>query len=172
MTAEGQNLYNGVLKPEGEITPDGDASEPKNLYAYLIKNGLLKRKARKRGEQMDTMPIRRDFGTKNRNQSLDAAPMLKSKPLSKIREINNIYNSNETKTMPMAVINSRINEYQNRQNTKEYLSSFLCHRRRIEKKLDEGYKIVLNDPNELDLTSEHTLGLKDGPFSSEERAGD
>ena len=172
MTAEGQNLYNGVLKPEGEITPDGDASEPKNLYAYLIKNGLLKRKARKRGEQMDTMPIRREFGTKNRNHSLDAAPMLKSKPLSKIREINNIYNSNETKTMPMAVINSRINEYQNRQNTKEYLNSFLCHRRRIEKKLDEGYKIVLNDPNDIDLTSEQTMGLKDGPYSGEERTGD
>ena len=154
-TLEGQNLYNGVLNPEGEPTPEYP-DEPKNLYAFLIQKGLVKRKTKNRGNPLDAMPIRRDFGTKNRNQSMDAGVPMKSKPLSKIKEITNIYNSNDIDTPPMAVINKRLNEYQNRQNTKEYLNSFLCHRRMVERKLDEGYKIVITDPADLEVMSEST----------------
>mmetsp|Transcript_32101 Transcript_32101/g.39808 ORF Transcript_32101/g.39808 Transcript_32101/m.39808 type:complete len:88 (-) Transcript_32101:18-281(-) len=86
MTSEGQCLYNGLLKPEGETTNDEDPNEPKNLYAFLIQNDLIKRKARKRGDPIEAMPTRRDFGTRNRGHSTDI-PILKSKPLSKIKEI-------------------------------------------------------------------------------------
>lgn len=42
-------LYNGVLKEETDkegraiVELSDDENEPKNLYAYLIKNGLIKR---------------------------------------------------------------------------------------------------------------------------------
>ena len=38
----------------------------------------------------------------------------------------------------------------NQQNTKEYLSSWLHQRRCIDKKLDEGYQVVVNDGTEDD----------------------
>ena len=48
-TKDGQALYTGVLKDKHDedgravIELSDDETEPKNLYAYLIKNGLIKR---------------------------------------------------------------------------------------------------------------------------------
>ena len=38
-----------------------DSSEPTNIYAYLIKNGLLNQQKRKRGDPIDSVIVRRDF---------------------------------------------------------------------------------------------------------------
>ena len=47
MTEEGKALYNGVLKSETDANGkkltelSDDEDEPKNIYAYLIKNNLI-----------------------------------------------------------------------------------------------------------------------------------
>ena len=69
----------------------------------------------------------------------------------------------------MAVINSRINEHHVRQNKKEYLNSFLHQRRQLEEKLDQGYKVVLNDvPDYNDRFLSSFNGQKDGVDSMDE----
>ena len=89
---------------------------------------------------------RRDFSIKHNraSDSLDTA-RLKAKPLSKFKEVKHIYNRNDIKRPPLKVITARINEHYRKQNTKEYLSSWLYERRQIEKMLDEGYQIVVGD---------------------------
>jgi len=49
------------------------------------------------------------------------------------------------------MINSRINEHYNRQNTKEYLTSWVYQRRQIEKKLDDGYYVSVDEEYQDDL---------------------
>lgn len=67
-----------------------------------------------------------------------------------MKELKAIFNRNDIPSIPIAMINSRINEYTNRQNTKEYLGSWLHQRRCIDKKLDEGFHVVVNDEEEDD----------------------
>jgi len=101
-----------------------EEDEPKNLYAFLIKNGLTQRAKRKRGDPIEVAGPRREFKTRNRANNSEA-PLSKSKPFSKIQGIREIYERTDIETPPMAVINSRINEYFTKQNTKEYINSFL-----------------------------------------------
>ena len=148
-THEGQALYKGVLADEGQKQED-DKDEPKDLYAYLISKGLTKRKKRKRGDPIDMFVSRRDLQTRNNNISTQGPTPKKLETFNKYKELAHIYDMTEVDAPPMAVINSRINEYFERQNTKEYLKSFLHYRRGIEAKLDEGYKIVRHEPKEID----------------------
>ncbi len=82
------------------------------------------------------MPTRRDFGKKPKAAS---SSFKHAKPINKFKELKAIYNRDDIPAIPLATINSRINEHYNRQNTKEYLNSWTYQRRLIEKKLDEGY---------------------------------
>ena len=133
-TKEGQALYNGVLSTNEDFEKvhniDEEADQPKNLYAYLIKNDLLTRKKRKRGDPIEPVMARRDFSIKHNraSDSLDSM-RLKAKPLSKFKEVKHIYNRNDIKRPPLKVITARINEHYRKQNTKEYLSSWLYERR-------------------------------------------
>lgn len=52
-TKEGQALFNGVLKETASQGDEEDTDEPKNIYAYLINNGLLKTTTRKRGDPIE-----------------------------------------------------------------------------------------------------------------------
>ena len=65
----------------------------------------------------------------------------KAKPLNMIKELNTIRQRTDVVAPPVEVIDERIEEYATRQNTKEYLNSFLCMRRELELKFDEGYRI-------------------------------
>lgn len=62
MTEEGKALYNGVLKSETDINGrkvtelSDDEDEPKNIYAYLLKNGLIVHNKEKTGDPRDMMP--------------------------------------------------------------------------------------------------------------------
>lgn len=104
-----------------------EADEPKNLYAYLIKNDLIQRQKKKRGDPIDSMPTRREFSKRPKAESFDVVK--KAKPFNKIKELVAIFQRNDIPNIPIAQINSRINEYTNRQNTKEYLTSWLHQRR-------------------------------------------
>jgi len=70
-----------VLKDDYEGEEDED--EPKNLYAYLIKNGLINRTKRKRGDPIESMITRRDFGHKPKAEVI----AVKAKPIAKFKEI-------------------------------------------------------------------------------------
>ena len=94
------------------------------------------------------MPTRRDFAKRPKADSVDV--VRKAKPFNKIKELKTIFQRNDIPNIPIAKINSRINEYTNRQNTKEYLGSWLHQRRCIDKKLDEGFHVVVNDGTEDD----------------------
>lgn len=89
-TNDGKSLYTGVLKTDAELVNDED--EPTNIYAYLIKNGLVGRQARKRGDPID-MPTRRDFGGRTKVESVPRRQ--KAKPLSKIKELRSIFSRND-----------------------------------------------------------------------------
>ena len=162
-TYEGQALYKGVLADEGDVMEE-DANEPKDLYAYLISKGLTKRKKRKRGDPVDVFLSRKDFMSSNtRNISSQGPPPNKTQTFNKFNELSMIYDRTDIDAPPMAVINSRINDYFERQNTKEYLRSFLHFRRGLEAKLNEGYKIVRHDPNKVEkqlskLNAKNDLG--------------
>ena len=66
-----------------------DESEPKNLYAYLIKNGLINRRKKKRGDPIDTIPTRRDFSKRPKAESVDV--VRKAKPFNKIKELKAVF---------------------------------------------------------------------------------
>ena len=66
-----------------------DESEPKNLYAYLIKNGLINRQKKKRGDPIDAIPTRRDFSKRPKAESVDV--VRKAKPFNKIKELKAVF---------------------------------------------------------------------------------
>ena len=88
-------MYTGVLKEKHDengraiVELSDDEEEPKNLYAYLIKNGLIKRAKKKRGDPIDMMPTRRDFAKKPKADSVDV--VRKAKPFNKIKELKTIF---------------------------------------------------------------------------------
>lgn len=75
-------------------------------------------------------------------------PLPKPKSINKIKALESIYEQPRLVKPPMHVVNARIEEYVKRQNTKEYLNSFLYLRRRIETLIDEGYHVKMHDPKE------------------------
>lgn len=77
-------MYNGVLK-DGAPADAKDFKEEKNIYAYLITNGLITQKKRKRGDPVEEITVKREFLSRTKGQSVDNVP--KPKPISKLKEI-------------------------------------------------------------------------------------
>lgn len=98
-TQDGQAIFGGVLSPppasrgRSVKTPAtaqtsvkeppavDEEEQPKNLYAFLIKNGLTKLKRRRRNDPVDTMP-RMDF-SKKKVGSLEPGDQATPKKLTK-----------------------------------------------------------------------------------------
>ena len=88
-------MYNGVLSTNEDFEKmhthiDEDSEQPNNLYAYLIKNDLLTRTKRKRGDPIEPIMARRDFSQKPRATSDSLDKVLKAKPINKFKEIRHI----------------------------------------------------------------------------------
>ena len=99
-------------KGKSVVELSDDEDEPRNIYAYLIKNGLVRREARKRGDPLDSMPTRRDFSGRPKAESLDFVK--RAKPINKIKELRAIFARNDIPGVQTKDINTRISEYHTR----------------------------------------------------------
>ena len=140
--------FNGIYEFNNPAHVKGNPQEivePQNYYAYIMQKGLAKEKIRRRGDPVDDIPaIKYDKKPNKKTQSMDMRQM-RQPQLSKFKQFEIHYNRMQVEKIAgpkMADLNSYIDEFTAKSETKEYQQSFLHFRRNIDRLLDAGYHVI------------------------------